>query len=33
MRRVGIKDVVLVSVASGQDPRAMGCLRARAQGQ
>jgi hypothetical protein len=30
---VGVKDVVLVSVASGQDPRAMGCLRARAPGQ
>ena len=30
---IGEKDVVLVSVASGQDPRAMGCLRARAAGQ
>ncbi|MDE2362700.1 MAG: ABC transporter substrate-binding protein [Hyphomicrobiales bacterium] len=30
---IGIKDVVLVSVASGQDPRAMGCMRARAPGQ
>jgi branched-chain amino acid transport system substrate-binding protein len=30
---IGAKDVVLVSVASGQDPRAMGCLRARATGQ
>jgi branched-chain amino acid transport system substrate-binding protein len=30
---IGTKDVVLVSVASGQDPRAMGCMRARAPGQ
>jgi branched-chain amino acid transport system substrate-binding protein len=30
---VGVEDVVLVSVASGQDARAMGCLRARAPGQ
>jgi branched-chain amino acid transport system substrate-binding protein len=30
---IGVKDVVLVSVASGQDPRAMGCLRARARDQ
>jgi ABC-type branched-subunit amino acid transport system substrate-binding protein len=30
---IGVKDVVLVSVASGQDARAMGCLRARAPGQ
>jgi ABC-type branched-subunit amino acid transport system substrate-binding protein len=30
---ISAKDVVLVSVASGQDPRAMGCLRARAAGQ
>jgi branched-chain amino acid transport system substrate-binding protein len=30
---IGLKDVVLVSVASGQDPRAMGCMRARAPGQ
>jgi branched-chain amino acid transport system substrate-binding protein len=30
---VGVKDVVLVSLASGQDARAMGCLRARAPGQ
>ena len=30
---IGVRDVVLVSVASGQDARAMGCLRARAPGQ
>lgn len=30
---VSINDVVLVSVASGQDPRALGCMRARAPGQ
>ena len=30
---IGTRDVVLVSVASGQDPRAMGCMRARAPGQ
>jgi branched-chain amino acid transport system substrate-binding protein len=30
---IGVKDVVLVSVASGQDARAMGCLRARAPNQ
>jgi branched-chain amino acid transport system substrate-binding protein len=30
---ISVKDVVLVSVASGQDPRAMGCLRARARDQ
>ena len=30
---ISIKDVVLASVASGQDARAMGCMRARAAGQ
>ena len=30
---VGVKDVVLVSVASGQNTRAMGCMRACAPGQ
>lgn len=30
---IGARDVVLVSVASGQDSRAMGCMRARAPGQ
>jgi ABC-type branched-subunit amino acid transport system substrate-binding protein len=30
---IGAKDVVLVSVASGQDPKAIGCMRARAPGQ
>jgi N-acetylmuramic acid 6-phosphate (MurNAc-6-P) etherase len=29
---ITIDDVVLATVASGQDPRAIGCLRARAPG-